>query len=88
MQKTKEERHREQNIEEGYDMEAVANALKIQRAWRRYREIKRLKSRVRKMKTKMQIANELLTSEQVYCDGLLVIIQEVLKPSLKLIEDQ
>jgi hypothetical protein len=40
------------------------------------------------MKTKIQIANELLTSEQTYCKDLLFIITEVVKPSVEVLDDQ
>lgn len=43
-------------------VKAVEKVIKIQRAFRRYRLIGKMRKKLRKLKAKNQIANELLTS--------------------------
>lgn len=63
-------------------------AVVIQRWWRRHSYRKNVRKIIKRLKSKYQIANELLTSERSYCEHISFIIKEVVKPSRDVIDDE
>ena len=62
MQILSDESFRKRSATTVYDPSFIANIAKIQRIWRQIQCKKLLKKRIKKMKSKTQIAKELLTS--------------------------
>lgn len=80
--------YRKRSLSTSYNPQFIKSALKIQKAWRAYQSLKMLKKRIKKLKSKSQIAKELLTSERTYVENLSFIINDVVVPSKSLIEDK
>lgn len=63
-------------------------AIIIQKNWRGYIARRNFKTLLKRHKKKIFIANELLHSEQTYCENLRYVIKEVMGPSKEYITDK
>lgn len=66
----------------------IMAAILIQKHYRAYVARKSYPKLLKRHKKKTYIAMELVQSERTYCDNLLYVIKEVLKPSKIIITDK